>query len=504
MSITERMQNLFPIEGLFRDSTYENPLTNFVREHHASTTRAFDLGRVLSITAVAATGIAAVVAITTATPVLGFGAGTYSLISGSGLISLGAMETVRFPLLNLIVPPHHSMSQHAYSPGEYEGSKLYYQGNVPILSLDYTSSFKAGEAHGYLCGAGISSLAWRSMFSMNRLLGLPRADQVKETLAEVREKIPPQYLEEMNGLVLGYNKWVQEQPSWKCHPKLTADDFLLLHLTPDSLHFQPKKFEDGLKESTSPHKESTPPLLTVGCSVIVDRDAKGEWTFARNMDWPSGGVAGTYSLIINRCYKDGRCDTAEVGFPGLIGTLTGMNDQGVCLAMNVCRGDTGTIEGMPAVFYNRTCLEEKRSVQKITESIQKEAPLGPYHLNIADKETAAAIHFYQLPNGGHVIRPYQNGPLATFNHYYSPKPIDEEFVHNKERKEVFDEFCQKRDQKPIETALSLKYIDNRDTVHTVVMHPSSRSFEVAFDNSFAAENSLHPIDTTQLFSRAEG
>lgn len=113
------------------------------------------------------------------------------------------------------------------------------------------------------------------------------------------------------------------------------------------------------------------------------------------MDWPSLNIFGSHTFIINRKYAATKLSTVEAGLLGFVGTLTGMNKRGPCLAMNVCSGNTKKIEGMPAAFYNRYCLEHCATVQDVAAKVAEKPPLGNYHLSAADKNHATSFHFNQ-------------------------------------------------------------------------------------------------------------
>ncbi len=427
--------------------------------------------------------------------VLGVGvfASTYPL-SGVGFFAGAALSGVLTTAsaaalfaLDLFAPPHHDMRTHVYQPGECEGGKLYYEGDVPILSLDSDDPYKAGSAHGYLAGEAIHRLTKRFSLVLHTLAGRPRAEALPKTLAKIRETVPPEYLREMEGLVEGYNRWAGEQYWWTFPKKMTLDDALLFHLMPDSLHFHPDEFEKTAEERA------------VACSAVVDRDPQDGFVFARNMDWPSFGLAGAYSLVIERRHANGLCSTAEVGVPGFVGTLTGMNDRGLSLAMNVCAGYEAEVAGMPAAFYNRACLERCGSVKEVEGFVSANAPLGPYHMTVADRERAESIHFYQSPGGSHVIRRWEkNEPLVTLNCRYNPQPCNA-MHYSRERQGMIDEFFQRRNGESLEAVLSLPFVNNWLTTHRVVMKPETGAFAVAFDNAFAGNAPLQPVT---LFQRA--
>lgn len=415
--------------------------------------------------------------------VLGIGSVVCLGLTG-GLFTLAA--ALALLALDILVPPHYDMSTHVYSPGQCEGGRLYYDGDIPILSLDSDDPFKAGKAHGYLCGDAISRLSKRFGLVLHTLAGRPRASRLPNTLALIRNVIPQEYLREIEGLVEGYNEWAKEQSWWQFPNSLTVDDALLFHLMPDSLHFDPSVLEEGVKEGTFNE-------LAFGCSAVVDHDPQKGFIFARNMDWPSFGLSGAYTLIINRKHANELLSTVEVGVPGLIGTLTGMNSQGLAIAMNVCSGNTKNIRGLPAVLYNRACLEKCATVEDIEEFIENESPLGSYHLTAVDKEGAEAIHFYQSPEGTHVKRPFEeNHPLYTLNCRYSPEP-NCPMHYSDERAQEIDKFFQNRENRPLEDVLSLPYINNWITTHRVVMEPLTGTIRVGFDNAYAGRTPLHTV-----------
>ena len=443
-------------------------------------------------------GIGVLASLPFSAPILGVAFTVGAAITGA-LLVLSA--SVALATLDILVPPHHDMKNHVYKPGQCEGGKLFYDGDVPILSLDSDDPFKAGKAHGYLCGDGINRLMKRLDFAFHTLLSQPRAIELPNTLAAIRKQIPLPFLQEIEGVVEGYNKWAQEQSWWQSPKKITSDELLLVHLMPDSLHFDLEGFEQHKKRINDLVISKAPNQRAVACSAIVDRDAEGRFVFARNMDWPSFGLAGAYSLVIQRKHTNSKLNnTMEIGVPGFVGTLTGMNSQGLAIAMNVCIDNRShEMRGMPAAFYNRTCLEQCRNVNEIETYIRDHSPLGPYHLTAVDREKAKSIHFYQSQYGTHVIRPWkENEPLTTLNFNYTPEPLLD--IHDSQkRQQILNSFFQHRQDKPLEEALSLPYVNNWITTHRVVMEPNKQRFRVAFDNAFAGKAPLQDVSTENLF-----
>lgn len=415
-------------------------------------------------------------------------------IAITGALLTAAASAAIFAL-DILAPPHHNMKNHVYKEGKCEGGRLYYEGDVPVLSIDSDDPFKAGKAQGYLCGDAINRLSKRFDLVLHTLSKKPRAHQIPNTLAAIRKAIPPEYLREIEGLVEGYNQWIKEQYGWQFPKKLTVDDALLFHLIPDSLHFQAEKFEPRSVAAKPNNK------IAFACSAIVNRDPQKGFIFARNMDWPSFGLAGAYTLVINRKHTNGLCSTAEVGVPGFVGTLTGMNDQGLAVAMNVCSGNTQQIRGMPASIYNRACLEKCRTVQEAEEFTRNHSPLGAYHMTVVDQKQAESIHFYQSDENTHLIRRWEETrPLTTLNCRYNPQPSCH-MHYSIERQKLINTFFQNKKNRPLEDVLSLPYVNNWITTHRVVMEPQTGTFKVAFDNAFAGRIPLHAVPVQRLFHK---
>ncbi|MCE5316774.1 MAG: C45 family autoproteolytic acyltransferase/hydrolase [Parachlamydia sp.] len=429
-------------------------------------------------------------------------------IAGTALVAISYLAMTK---LHLLLSTAHSMKNHTFKPATFGAGRLYYQGNIPILELKSDDPYKAGEAHGYLLGAQLHRTL-QTLHTVNKSSlnphRTPSPASIPHVMKTLRAQIPEDYLREMQGLVDGYNKWAKGGFLRRAG-KVTLDDLILMHMKPDSLHFQ--GFDSA--HAAQPQLASIHPL---GCTVAIDKDAKEGIIFGRNMDWPSLNIFGSHTLIINRKYSGHKQSTVEVGLPGFVGTLTGMNKQGLSLAMNVCSGNTRKIEGMPAAFYNRYCLENCKTVQDVAARVAEKHPLGDYHLSAADTNHAIAFHFNQGDRNGpqkHVVREWdQAAPLVVTNCRYQADGCASARSHmffSKEREELFKRLINEAKEtltpqelsmdKVIAAGLALPYINNTLTTHKVVMLPQSRKMRVAFDNAFAGKRPLHDLDTAALF-----
>src|SRR5262249_58930466 len=74
---------------------------------------------------------------------------------------------------------------------------------------------------------------------------------------------------------------------------------------------------------------------SIACSALQitpDRSATKNLLFGRNLDYPSLGYAHEYSLVTIYRPK-GKHAFASVGFPGLVGSLSGINGAGLALCV---------------------------------------------------------------------------------------------------------------------------------------------------------------------------
>jgi hypothetical protein len=429
-----------------------------------------------------------------------FGMAGVALAAGGLVIAL--ISYAAYSALDIFIPFQHDMKTHVFQPGSCEGGRLYYQCDVPILSLDADDPRKAGKAHGYLLGEHLNRIYKKLDFVMHTLAREPRAEEIKDTIQQVKRTIPTEYLEEMEGMVEGFNQWAEEHP-FSSPRRLTLDEVILVHLMPDHHNFHPGQEEvEGLEFFT--------PLQDVACSVLIDRDEKEGITFGRNMDWSSFGLLGAHSLIINRKHASRGYTTVEVGIPGFIGTITGMNSQGLSLSMNVCMGTNDSIKGMPAAFFNRYCLEHQSSVREVKSFVSHHQPLGAYHLTVADAQEARSFHFYQSYDEGHVEREWTpDHPLVVLNCRYSNDgTTSSPMHHSNERAAILSSYFNQARQKVssrekaklVAHGLSLPFVNNELTTHKVVMQPELGTMKVAFNNAWAGKDPLHEVRTRELFT----
>lgn len=122
------------------------------------------------------------------------------------------------------------------------------------------------------------------------------------------------------------------------------------------------------------------------CSAVIagpPATAKGVGlVFGRNLDFFSLGIADKYTLI-TVYHPIGKKSFASVTWPGFAGVLTGVNEDGLVLAMLVSLDSTSASNGMPSIMLLREALENASNVDSAIQLIQNAKRSAPVNLAIA-------------------------------------------------------------------------------------------------------------------------
>ncbi len=122
---------------------------------------------------------------------------------------------------------------------------------------------------------------------------LPRSENLSHVLHAVRQTIPLKLIIFLEGVVRGNSDL--GSPDGEPPLEITEDDFLLMHLIPDSKHFHPKELE---KKEWSKNLRGEAPSSSVACTSLLDRDDQGYPILGRNMDWIPFGDGGGESVVM--------------------------------------------------------------------------------------------------------------------------------------------------------------------------------------------------------------
>ena len=159
------------------------------------------------------------------------------------------------------------------------------------------------------------------------------------------------------------------------------------------------------------------------CSSLMVEPAKsrtGGVLFGRNLDFYTLGVLDRYGLVT--VYRpQGKHAFATVGFPGLIGCLSGMNDAGLAMAVHEVHftADGAPMlnpKAMPYTLCLRRILEECTTIDEAEKLLRDSERSTIISLAICDRAGAGVL---EITPKNVVLRRGSDGICVNTNHFRS-------------------------------------------------------------------------------------
>jgi len=158
-----------------------------------------------------------------------------------------------------------------------------------------------------------------------------------------------------------------------------------------------------------------------GCSSLVvepERSETGGPLFGRNLDFYTLGVIHRYTMV-TICRPEGKHAFASIGFPGLIGTFSGMNDAGLALAVHeVSSTKDGSLmfdrRGTPYSLCFRRILEECTTIEEAEKLLKRMKRTTRLNLVVCDRQHGGVL---EITPQNVVLRRSKDGICACTNHF---------------------------------------------------------------------------------------
>ena len=152
--------------------------------------------------------------------------------------------------------------------------------------------------------------------------------------------------------------------------------------------------------------------------VSAERSATGGPLFGRNLDFYSLGILDRYSLVtVHR--PQGKRAFATIGYPGLFGCISGMNDAGLAVAVHevfLSRDHAPMFnpKGIPYALLFRRILEECATVQEAEKLLRSSERTTKLNLAVCDREDAGVL---EMTPKTVAFRRGEDGVCACTNHF---------------------------------------------------------------------------------------
>ncbi len=347
--------------------------------------------------------------------------------------------------------------------GSVPGGTLAIVGGHPLLKLS-GSRYRMGLAHGTLVR---DQARYLKDHYLEAFYGSPAKRPVFAAGARVLEPhLSRGFRDELQGLATGTG--------------ISAEDTLLIHTFLD-IH---KLFLCSTISVPRPQREGGP---------IV----------GRNLDFPGMGVAHRYgSVCVYRAR--GRHATVSVGWPGFIGTLSGMNETGLVLAMMVVYGVEDTEEGMPFAALFREALETQSTVDGVEEFLAATRRTCSNNVLVCEPGGKSAI--LEIRPSLVRRRATERGCLYSTNHFLEAgrgsilhDPVRLPSLYRYYRLKMFAE--RRKGELDVEQVKrGLRAVSSRWlNLQAMVFEPARRRMEVSMGNRPATKGPYVPLTAELLF-----
>jgi predicted choloylglycine hydrolase len=243
-----------------------------------------------------------------------------------------------------------------------------------------------------------------------------------------------------------------------------------------------------------------------GCSALIieaERSTTGKPIFGRNMDYLSLGYLYEYSLVT--VYRpEGKHAFVSIGFPGMVGCISGINDAGLALTVLETTGaDPGegpvfNPDGVPFALCYRRLLEECTTVPAAERLLRGMKRTTTNNLAICDENGGAV---FEITPTRVVVRHTNSNLGVCTNHFCT-----EELKLSKPRNlfMTLERFAILEKARTQSERLSIadvqRYLDaanQRDlTIQTMIFEPATLTVHLAFavDGSPSSSRTLKRLE----------
>jgi predicted choloylglycine hydrolase len=166
---------------------------------------------------------------------------------------------------------------------------------------------------------------------------------------------------------------------------------------------------------------NTIPDLTQGksprlCSALAVQTREG-MLVGRNLDWEDHGIVHRAGVVFVFAPTAGQA-VLSMGWPGMVGLVTGMNGAGLVLTLNLAFAGDLVGEATPSLLRLRRALERAATVEEAASALASEPRTLAMNLLIASGAEDRAV-VLELSGRRQALVPLAGGGVVTTNFYQS-------------------------------------------------------------------------------------
>ncbi len=246
------------------------------------------------------------------------------------------------------------------------------------------------------------------------------------------------------------------------------------------------------------------------CSAILigkPCSSTGGTMLARNLDYPSLGYIHQYTLVTIYRGKD-KLAFVSVGFPGLVGVLSGMNEAGLALGvLEVFDSKDGIPfdkKGIPYGLCLRQLLEEARTIDQAKSILEKLPRTTTINIAIADRDEVAVL---EVSPARVVRRNPEKDICVTTNHFCTVEQKAAKTVNIDRTFERFERLAETRHAKKLFTPDDLRQqLDAVNlgslTLQTMVFEPEPLKLHLSYGKVPSSTLPLRTLELAPYFEKS--
>lgn len=244
-------------------------------------------------------------------------------------------------------------------------------------------------------------------------------------------------------------------------------------------------------------------LRRLGCSAVVvepTRSKTGAPIFGRNFDFPTLGDLDRYSMVI--VYRpEGKHAFASIGFPGMVGIISGMNDAGLAAGtLDVEQSADGSRKfnpaGEPLAFVFRRIMEECTTVDEAEKLLRSVKPTTWMNLTVCDLEQGAT---FEITPDHIERRNAEEGIVRCTNHFRCKGMSVGEECWRYDNLDIH-ELAGKVDVRDVQMVLDSANQGDM-TLQTMVFEPKELVLHLAIGKPPVSLNRMEKINLAPLFKQ---
>jgi isopenicillin-N N-acyltransferase like protein len=189
----------------------------------------------------------------------------------------------------------------------------------------------------------------------------------------------------------------------------------------------------------------------------------------------------------------------SVGFPGLVGVISGMNEKGLCLATfdsNAAKDNSAMFNplGVPFALLNRQILEECATLDEARKLLESSKRTTMMSLMICDRKEAAV--FELTPKTVAIRKPVTKVLICT-NHFLTPELS---VTRQCWRYDKLEEYRAKQGKlNCAQLAEALHTVNQGElTLQTMLFEPQAMRMHVSLAPPPSSAHPLHELDVATL------